>query len=243
VGRSRENFEFVLDNSRVIAGFSNRFGGVSKGIYASLNLAFHVGDERENVSKNREILAQILGVKAQNLIFLNQIHSSEIFVLDSLPEALYKDFYAEADAVVTNQKNAALCVMMADCAGILIYDPQNLAIAAVHAGRAGVIKKILTKTVKKMGEIYGSNPQNLELFISPNIAGNCYEIGDLNLGEFNAFKSGANFSLNSALKAEISALGIKKFHFSQICTHCDERFFSYRRDGATGRFCGAILLI
>ncbi|MBQ3674268.1 MAG: laccase domain-containing protein, partial [Campylobacter sp.] len=105
-------------------------------------------------------------------------------------------------------------------------------------GRAGVTQKIVTKTAIKMSEIYGTKICDLSVIVGTNIKGECYEVRDLDLGEFNAFKRGDKFDMNLALKAEFSELGIKKFKFSKFCTHCENSLYSYRRDGVTGRFCG-----
>ncbi|AII15267.1 multi-copper polyphenol oxidoreductase laccase [Campylobacter iguaniorum] len=215
------------DDDFAFAGFSSKFGGVSKGKFAGLNLATHVGDELGNVEQNREILRQKIGAK--KLIFMEQIHSDVVSEISNLDAKI-----PPCDALITGLKGVAICVMVADCSPILVLDRASPKVAVIHAGRAGVISKILSKTIRKMG----SNPANLEVIIGPNIKGNCYEIGDLDLGAFNAFKNGAKFDMDAALKNELESLGVASYKFSQICTHCDERFYSYRRDAITGRFCG-----
>lgn len=256
MGTSGEIFTSVLDNDHAILGFTNRFGGVSEnfggGNFQSLNLAFHVNDNSQKVAKNREILAHTLKIPVHNLIFLNQIHSDKIAVLTAENfKGENSENFAVADAIITNLKNVAICVLVADCSPVLVFDSKNNAIAAIHAGRAGIMQKILTKTILKMDEIYGSKPQNLSVFVGANIKGKCYEIGNLDLKEFENFrcdnfgvlnKNGKNFDQNSALKAELNELKISNFSFSQICTHCDQNYFSYRRDGVCGRFCGFAML-
>lgn len=236
MGRGRENFKSLLDDENVILGFSDKFGGVSKAPFGELNLALHVGDDEKDVLKNREILASNLGIKIDNLIFMDQIHSSIVKVLNPTIKN------PTCDAIITDKRGFALCVMVADCSPILIYDEDSHVCAAVHAGRAGVVSKILTKTIIKMDEIYSSKAKNLKLFVGANIKASCYEIGDLSLGEFDKFKCGRNFDINLALKAEIKELGVVDYYFSSDCTHCATNYFSYRRDGKTGRFCGIIML-
>lgn len=216
-------------------GFSSRFGGVSKAPFDTLNLGFHTGDAAAAVAKNRELLKR--EIKAHSLVFMEQIHSD--YVLEVTSENL-NDFAKTApkcDALFTRLLNVGLCVMVADCAPIIVSDEKQGIIAAIHAGRAGVCAKILSKCVAQMK----SEPKDLKIIIGAHIKGSCYEIGDMNLGEFNAYKNGGFFDITAALRAEINALGVKNYEISEICSHCDKNYFSYRRDGKTGRFAGWVI--
>ena len=216
-------------------GFSSRFGGVSKAPFDTLNLGFHTGDAAAAVAKNRELLKR--EIKASSLVFMEQIHSD--YVLEVTSENL-SDFAKTApkcDALFTRLLNVGLCVMVADCAPIIVSDEKQGIIAAIHAGRAGVCAKILSKCVLAMK----SEPKDLKIIIGAHIKGSCYEIGDMNLGEFNAYKNGGFFDITAALRAEINALGATNYEISEICSHCDKNYFSYRRDGKTGRFAGWII--
>ena len=145
------------------------------------------------------------------------------------------------DAMITDLGGVGLCVMVADCSPVILIDEKNGAIGVAHAGRNGVIKKIVTKTAMKMSEIYGSKFSDLAVFVGTNIKGSCYEVGDMDLGEFECFKNGGKFDMDLALRAELKELKINKFAFSNVCSHCDQNYFSYRRDKDTGRFCGFVL--
>ncbi|MDO2409658.1 peptidoglycan editing factor PgeF [Campylobacter magnus] len=216
-------------------GFSSRFGGVSKAPFDTLNLGFHTGDAAAAVAKNRELLKR--EIKAGSLVFMEQIHSD--YVLEVTSENL-SDFAKTApkcDALFTRLLNVGLCVMVADCAPIIVSDSKQGIIAAIHAGRAGVCAKILSKCVLAMK----SEPKDLKIIIGAHIKGSCYEIGDMNLGEFNAYKNGGFFDITAALRAEINALGATNYEISKICSHCDKNYFSYRRDGKTGRFAGWVI--
>ena len=216
-------------------GFSSRFGGVSKAPFDTLNLGFHTGDETAAVAKNRELLKR--EIKAGSLVFMEQIHSD--YVLEVTSENL-SDFAKTApkcDALFTRLFDVGLCVMVADCAPIIVSDEKQGIIAAIHAGRAGVCAKILSKCVLAMK----SEPKDLKIIIGAHIKGSCYEIGDMNLGEFNAYKNGGFFDITAALRAEINALGATNYEISEICSHCDKNYFSYRRDGKTGRFAGWVI--
>ena len=261
-------------------GFTDKFGlanaifkdtapknlnGENLGKFGKFNLAFHVGDKFENVLKNRFKLANLLGLELQNLIFMNQIHSDKICVVDEKFMAEFgakfdkffefgefRDFgektqgefvkiFPECDALVTNLKGVCLCVMVADCSPVLLLDEKSGAVGVAHAGRAGITQKIVTKTAIKMSECYGTKICDLSVIVGANIRGSCYEVSDLDLGEFNAFKRGDKFDMNLALKAEFTELGIKKFTFSKFCTHCENHLYSYRREKQTGRFCGFVV--
>ncbi|MDA3052843.1 polyphenol oxidase family protein [Campylobacter sp. JMF_01 NE2] len=259
-------------------GFTDKFGlanaifkdtvpknlnGENLGKFGKFNLAFHVGDEFENVLKNRFKLANLLGLELRNLIFMNQIHSDKICVVDEKfmvefgakfdkffefgkfkSENLQSEFvkiFPECDAMVTNLHGVGLCVMVADCSPVLLLDEKSGAVGVAHAGRNGVMQKIVTKTAFKMSECYGSKICDLSVIVGANIGGECYEVGEMDLGEFNAFKRGDKFDMNLALKSEFRELGIKKFTFSDECSHCENYLYSYRRDGVTGRFCGFVV--
>ena len=227
----RENLEIVFSQNGIVAGFTNRLGGVSKGKFSSLNLGDHVGDELKDVIKNREILAQNLGVK--KLKFMKQIHSDNVIFLGNEDDEL-----PDGDAVVTNLSGVRICVLVADCSPVVMIDERQGVICVAHAGRAGVTLKICTKAFAIMSEKFGSKADEMNVFVGANIKGGCYEVGELDLGEFNRYKIGRNFDMNTALRDEFAELGVKNLNFSEICTHCDERYFSYRRDGVCGRFCG-----
>ncbi|MCR8684479.1 peptidoglycan editing factor PgeF [Campylobacter ureolyticus] len=236
MGRSGENFKSLLDDKIINSGFTNRFAGVSKKPFDSLNFGYHVGDDAKNVRKNREILKRILGVK--KAIFMEQIHSDKVEIYKNLNQIL-----PPCDAVITNLKNIALCVMVADCMPVILYS--NKCVAAVHAGRSGVIKGIILKTINLMKSEF--NAGEIHLKIGPFIQKNCYEIGNLDLGEFNKFvhlnqENKRCFDLKSAVLDEIKNLNLKSVEISQICTHCDKNYFSYRREKTTGRFIGFVYL-
>lgn len=217
-------------------GFTNKLGGVSKGKFQSLNLGLHVGDDAKDVHLNREILRKNLGV--EKLIFMDQIHSDNVEIITSKDQIL-----SPCDGVITGLKGVGLCVMVADCMPILVR--AKSVVAAVHAGRAGITKKILSKTLNLIKEEFKEN--EFSIYIGAHIKGSCYEIGDLDLCEFNKFKNDNKFDMDKALESEILELKDHGFKFkdleiSSICTHCDDSYFSYRRDGTTGRFCGYIFI-
>ena len=229
----REILDVVFESERVIAGFTTRFGGVSDGEYEGLNLAGHVGDQPANVAKNREILAEQIGVAPDNLKFMNQIHSNRVEILRNLDDELQP-----CDGVITALRGVVLCVLVADCSPVLIADERRGVVAAVHAGRAGVTGKICTNAVNLMASEFGCEAAELRVFVGANIKARNYEVGELDLGAFNRYKNGGKFDMESALRDEFTALGVERVEFDPRCTFETKELFSYRREGVTGRFCG-----
>ena len=232
----REILDVVFESERLKLGFTTRFGGVSEGAYEGLNLADHVGDLPANVAKNREILAAALGTAPCNLKFMRQIHSNRVEILRDL-----KDELPPCDGVITALRGVTLCVLVADCSPVLIADERRDVVAAVHAGRAGVTGKICTNAVRLMKSEFGCEASDLRVFVGANIKARNYEVGELDLGEFNRYKKDGKFDMETALRDEFAQLGVGQAEFDPRCTFETQELFSYRRDGVTGRFCGFIM--
>ena len=229
----REILDVVFESERLKLGFTTRFGGVSEGAYEGLNLGDHVGDLPANVSKNREILAAVLGITSRNLKFMRQIHSNRVEILRKLGDEL-----PPCDGVITALRGVTLCVLVADCSPVLIADEGRGVVAAVHAGRAGVTGKICTNVVRLMKSEFGCEAGDLRVFVGANIKARNYEVGELDLGEFNRYKKESKFDMESALRDEFAALGVGRAEFDPRCTFETGEMFSYRRESITGRFCG-----
>ncbi len=229
----REILDIVFESERLKLGFTTRFGGASDGEYKGLNLAGHVGDLPANVAKNREILASALGIAPFNLKFMRQIHSNRVEILRNLDDEL-----PPCDGVITALRGVALCVLVADCSPVLISDERRGTVAAVHAGRAGVTGKICTNAVNLMASEFGCEAGDLRVFVGANIKARNYEVGELDLGEFNRYKKEGKFDMEAALRDEFAQLGVGRAEFDPRCTFETGELFSYRRDGVTGRFCG-----
>ena len=233
----REILDVVFESERVIAGFTTRFGGVSEGAYEGLNLGDHVGDLSANIAKNREILAAALDIVPRNLKFMRQIHSNRVEILRDLEDEL-----PPCDGVITALRGVTLCVLVADCSPVLIADERRGVVAAVHAGRAGVTGKICTNAVRLMKGEFGCEASDLRVFVGANIKARNYEVGELDLGEFNRYKKDGKFDMEAALRDEFTALGVGRAEFDTRCTFETGELFSYRRAGITGRFCGFVLI-
>jgi len=214
------------------------------------------GDEKESYQSYREELAKALGVSRQQLIFPRQVHGDRIVVLDcpaDHPEV------TGTDALITNQRGICICVQTADCVPILLYDPQQQVVAAVHAGWRGTVSKIIAKTIHSMQLRFDCEPENLIAGIGPSIHYHVYEVGQdviVQVREnfpnsrellrpsardgkafFDLWAANKNTMIDSGLKEEnIEIMGLCSWSHEQL-------FYSARRDGAaTGRMATGIML-
>jgi YfiH family protein len=231
-----------FESEKVLAMFTDRFGGVSKKPFDSLNIAFHVEDEFQDVLRNRKVLLDELRI--EKIAWMNQVHSDSVKIVEEEGEAII------TDAIITKKKKLALMVMVADCNPILIYDPQKNIVAVAHAGREGTFKRIVQKTIEKMEEEFGSKPSDLKVSIGPSIGSCCYEVSQGVVKEAHE-KFGKEYVVNGKfldLKTlnldQLVEIGVKKENIEIIdeCTCCNKDYFSYRREGKTGRFAGIIML-
>ncbi len=229
--------------------FTDRYQGVSPPPYDTLNLAHHVGDDIKNVMKNRMLISRKYGIDLRDLIYMDQIHSSNIALIDNSMQTKIPD----TDALITNEKGIYLMVLVADCIPILFFDPVKKAVGAAHAGRAGTFQNISEKTVKKMKESFKSNPEDIIACLGPSIRECCYEvskeIADItvkNFGEKYIKKRDGGYYLNlqELNKDQLLKAGLKEenIEISKECTRCEKKYFSYRREGVTGRFAAIISL-
>ena len=153
-------------------GFFTRQGGVSKGMYGSLNCGLGSRDDAESVRQNRALVAETLGVPAGRLLTLYQIHSARAVIVDKP----WNGEAAEADALVTRTPGLAIGTLTADCAPILLCDPQARVIAAAHAGWRGALSGIAEATMAAMEEL-GAKRERVVAVIGPSISQRAYEVG------------------------------------------------------------------
>jgi hypothetical protein len=234
------------------ACFTTRHGGISQPPFNAFNLAFHVGDKEEDVLENHRILGETLNYDFHTLVHMNQIHSDIVAVVDSAMDFASRP---RCDALITNSVEIPLMVMSADCTPILLYDPVNHAIGAVHAGRAGALNGILPKTIAAMETRFKTPLSELQIVLGPSIHGCCYEINDTIANEVKekgfedalVYQSEAVFlDVNTILYIQLRAMGIAsdQIETASACTACNHNtYFSYRADQQhTGRIAGVIVL-
>ena len=165
--------------------FSTRFGGVSSGIFASLNLGLNTDDDLSNVKENYKRLCDAISasnnavnISCDEIVFSNQVHGTHIrTVTDSDCGALFTPGKPQADGLITNTPGTALMVFTADCVPILLHDPLTGTISAVHAGWRGTAAGIAGIAVQKMITDFGCDPKNIKAAIGPCISACCYEVG------------------------------------------------------------------
>ena len=160
---------------------STRLGGVSKDYLASMNLGFNRGDLDENVIRNHEIFANVIGVNPKNIVTGNQTHTTNVKVVtkDDCGKGIYRDRnHTDIDGLITNEKGIVLATYYADCVPLLIVDTKNKAIGLSHSGWRGTVGKIGKVTIEKMGELYGTKPEDIVACIGPSICQKCYEISE-----------------------------------------------------------------
>ncbi|MFC1638292.1 peptidoglycan editing factor PgeF [Patescibacteria group bacterium] len=231
-----------FDSEDVLAVFTDREGGVSKKPYDSLNLAFHVGDEFQDVLRNRKVILDNLGIR--EFAWMNQVHSDTVKIIENEGESI------ATDAIITKKKRIALMVMVADCNPILIYDPVKRVVAAVHAGREGVFNRIAQKTIEEMKREFGSNPEDVFVSVGPSIGPCCYEVGKKIIEEFRRefgekyIRKTFFLDLKTLNFDQLVESGVKKenIEVADECTACTSDHFSYRRHHRTGRFAGIIMI-
>ena len=159
-------------------GFTNRYGGVSGGIYDSLNLRVHSEDDPANVRENFRRALTAMGMPIDRLVRSQQVHRDDILIADESDIVpLYREIPYNADGLITNVPNLPLMIFTADCLPLLLYDSSG-AVGAVHCGWRSTVMNIAGKAVRLMGERYGTRPKNVRAAIGACIGKCCFETGE-----------------------------------------------------------------
>lgn len=231
---------------------TTRQGGISSPPYDDLNLGDHVGDEHSRVIANRQVLRKYLPAEP---IWLKQTHSIEVSTPESRSQSSSKPF--EADAAVTNIPDEVLAILTADCLPVLFSNTDGTVIGAAHAGWRGLCDGILENTVGEMLKLsHQSNAEDFSAWMGPAIGPESFEVGEDVVGRFQESglhdmhhcflpipnKPGKYLAdLYQLARDRLKAVGVNSIFGGGFCTVQDhEQFFSYRRDGVTGRFASLI---
>ena len=216
-------------------GFFTRNGGVSTGLYSSLNLRSSSNDSPDNIKQNRQIIADFFSIPSQNLIFLNQQHQNNAHIVTNTSIARF-----DGDGLVTKTSQIGLCIITADCVPILLFDNTQKIIGACHAGWKGALGGIIENTILKM-ESLGAKRENIIAAAGACISVESYEVNDDFYQTFLAkdnngkifFKTIENqmfFDLKSYVENRLKLSRIKQIDILKNDTFQDtEKFFSYRR--------------
>ncbi|MFH8465732.1 peptidoglycan editing factor PgeF [Streptomyces sp. NPDC017991] len=227
--------------------FTDRWGGVSAVPYEELNLGGAVGDDSGSVRTNRELAAKSLGLDPVRVVWMNQVHGPDVAVVD---EPWGERPVPEVDAVVTARRGLALAVLTADCTPVLLADPVAGVVAAVHAGRPGMVAGVVPAAVEAMVGL-GAEPARIVARTGPAVCGRCYEVPDAMRAEVTAVEPAAYaettwgtpaVDVTAGVHAQLERLGVRDREPSPVCTIESDDHFSYRRDGITGRLAGYVWL-
>lgn len=246
----------------IVHAFSTRLGGVSQGIYSSMNLSFTRGDEDAAVHENYRRLANAVGFNVEDIVTSDQTHTANVRVVteEDRGKGITKPrSYTDVDGMITNVPGLVLATFYADCVPLYFVDPVHHAIGLSHSGWRGTVAKIGKVTVEKMKEEYGTEPEDLYAAIGPSICQDCYEVSEDVILEFQKSfeekywdrlfykKENGKYQLNlwEANHLIMLEAGIEEEHISMpgICTCCNPEFlFSHRashgKRGNLGAFLG-----
>lgn len=248
-----------LPNVRHI--FTTKEGGVSKGDYATMNVSFTRGDDREAVLENYRRIATIFDVSLDNIVCSHQTHTTNVkrvTHIDGGKGVIYDRDYENVDGLITNEKNLVLCTMYADCVPLYFVDMKNEAIGLSHSGWKGTAALMGMKTLERMKEEFGTDPKDVYAAIGPSICMDCYEVSkdvidafskvfsDKEMKEICYKKENGKYQLDLWKANEIILLnaGVLKEHLevTRLCTHCNsDRMFSHRKTGDKRGNLGAFL--
>ena len=258
VGERVFTCDALTETGLVRHGFSTKRGGVSSGKFASLNLGIYTADAPEMIEQNFSLFCQDIQVNRKSLVFSKQVHSTVVRCVTEEDAGLLPQEYPQCDGLVTNRPGVALATFCADCTPILLLDPVKRVVASIHSGWRGTLGQIVCRGVEVMKSRFGCVPGNILVAMGPSLKQCHFEVdsdvyhlfvekfGDA--AQRNTRQTGEKYYIDTdALNVHsLMSCGVlrENIFVCPLCTHCgEETFFSYRRDGETGRMCGVIELI
>jgi len=241
------SFNYVESFDEIVCFTSYRSDG---------NMALHVYDNPKKVIKNREKIAEILGIDMEQMIFMDQVHENRVAVIQKsdFGRGVYSanDAIFKTDAMVTNMPECTLLVQVADCVPLLFFDSAKRVIGTAHAGWKGTVQRIAQKTVQTMQKQFQCNLEDIRVGMGPSIGPCCYSIGDdvaevVKKNEIAGFdQEKKTLNLWKANKDQLLEVGVlkKNIDIIQECTSCSQNtYFSYRKEKEkAGRFVLGIML-
>lgn len=223
---------------------TTRAGGVSSAPFDTFNLGDHVGDSPAAVAANRTRLTRSIGLGDDRVVWMNQVHSDHVVVVDE-PQTQAVD---KTDALVTTTPRLALAVVTADCVPVLMADARAGVVAAVHAGRVGAQSGVVVRTVETMLGV-GAHADDISVLLGPAVSGRNYEVPDEMAAEVEAALPGSRtttskgtpgLDLRAGIARQLTTLGITAIDIDPRCTVDDRSLFSHRRDAPTGRLASLV---
>lgn len=258
-------FQAFREYSFLNAAFSTRYGGISEGCLATLNLGFGRGDSEETVAENYRLFCRSMGVNPETLVLSDQIHDTVIYTADSrdVCHGKIEKKLQGIDGLMTNRKEVCLATSFADCVPLFFADTVRKVIAASHSGWRGTVGRMGAKTVEAMEQEFGSDRRDIVAVIGPSICQSCYEVSqdvadafagvydsrqmeeiayctNRETGKYQLDLWAANF-----LQLKEAGLVPEHIHVAGICTCCNSKlFFSHRAShGKRGNLNGFISIV
>ncbi len=231
--------------------FTTRNGGWSRGPFSSLNLGRGVGDDAATVERNRAAVLRALDLDSRHHVEAMQVHGATVAVVGSADAGRILE---GADGLITADADVVLAVHAADCVPVLLADLRHGVVAAIHSGWRGTAAGIVPQAVALMRDRFGSAAAEILAAIGPSIGPCCYEVDEPVIGQLRRWawweqvilpnaRGRWQLDLRAAIRRQLVACGVSEGHVDalELCTSCRPAlFFSYRREGTTGRMAGII---
>lgn len=258
-------FPYLTRTGMVRHLFSTRVGGVSKGIYSTMNLSYTRGDEKEAVDENFRRIAEALGCKTDDIVCSDQTHTVNLRVVsreDGGKGIIRPRDYTDIDGLLTDESGIVLATFYADCVPLYFVDTGRRAVALAHSGWRGTVSRMGRCVVGKMREVYGTDPKDIVAVIGPSICQECYEVSEdvaeAFAGEFRkkgqadellVSKGNGKYQLDLWRANEIvlteAGIPAQQIQVTDLCTcHNSEYLFSHRaskgKRGNLGAFLGLL---
>ena len=223
---------------------TTRAGGVSAPPFDTFNLGDHVGDDPAAVAANRARLSAGIGLGADRLVWMHQVHGDRVAVVDTPRDSAVDD----TDALVTSTPRLALAVVTADCVPVLMADARAGVVAAVHAGRVGAQRGVVARALEAMVE-RGARAEDISALLGPAVSGRNYEVPAAMADEVDAALPGSRtttaagtpgLDLRAGISCQLRDLGVTSIDVDPRCTVADPTLFSHRRDAPTGRLASLV---
>jgi len=239
-------FAFQDTDDSVDVAFTDRWGGVSAAPYDSLNLGIGTPDNPANVDRNYDLVGSALGVDADWIARMQQVHGAEVLVVREPPNS---DRPPPVDGLVTDRPGLALSVRVADCVPVLLADAENGVVGCAHAGRSGLAAGVVPTTVQAMRDL---GARWVRAWVGPHVCGGCYEVPEQMRDEVSSVVPESRstttwgtpaLDIGAGVEAQLRAAGAEVAPTPMRCTREDLDLFSHRRDGRrSGRFAGLVWL-
>ena len=242
-------FDHISNTDLVNHAFTTRCGGVSSGNFSTLNLGLSRDDNKRDVLENYKIIAKSVGFDIENIVFSNQIHADHVHVATEIDRGngiLRKSTIFDTDAFITNTKNVVLQTFHADCVPVFLLDPVKKVAGVVHAGWKGTLIEISSVTVKKMMDVFDTNPKDVLAGIGPSIGPTAFEVDEDVMLQFenrnSEFKKFIKASENNKYFIDLweinkyslinAGVQVENIEISGLCTFSDkDMFYSHRAMG------------